>query len=475
MSPENRESLSRLLLSLNHRLGPTVFLAICRTEAQRQRMIAAVAEGSQRYKHLTIDLGPHHVHSLRDAIARFVPKEVRAGQPLEYVVHFTNLSYSLFTTRDGKVEPTPLIQELNYERERLFHDYPFISILWESPEFLKRLFYDAGDLFTWLVDRYEFEADGEEDEPEKEVPEKDPLSHKGADAKRLAQITRLRKLLQQLDEGSGNTQKYLRERTDTLLSLGHECIEAYQWEQAENYLQLARRLVELHYTQTHREGRLHFYFGELYRYQGVFDKAIAHFENALQICKRVGDKTNEAATYHHIAMLYQEQERWNDALKNYGLALELSQQMQNEIKAGITYHQIGMVYAEQGLWEEALKNYSLALEKEQKMRNEAEFGGTYHQIGRVYHQQGRWEDAFSNYKLALEWHQKSGNELGLAITYYQMGSLREEQGLLDGALEYYQAALKKLKLVHHPNMNIAEDSIARVTGKLDSLAQSNAH
>lgn len=463
MSPENSELLAQLLFSLNSRLSPTVFLGICNTDAQRQRAIAAVEGGSPRYKHLTVDLGPHEVYSLRDAIARFVPEEVKGSRPLEYVVHFIHLSHSLLTTREGRLEPTPLMQELNYERERLFHDYPFVSFLWESPEFAKRLFYDAGDLFTWLVDRYEFGVDEEAGMPVEEVPGKEPLMHRGADPKRLAQIERLERLLQQLNEDSGDTQKYLRERTDTLLSLGHECIKAFMFDKAEHYLMLAKPLVALHYFSTQREIQLCFYLGDLFAVKRDFSNALTYYKAAIDISILLHDAYNESGLYHQIGRVYKEQHKWEQALWNLHLSLELLKKIGNESFLGETYREIGEVYENTGAWQDALNNYDLALKWEEKSGNESAKGSTYHQIGLVYQKQNRWVDALANYNLSLKYKKKTKGHFEIGITYHQMGTLYESQQNWSEALRHYEIAIKwEQKGGHESALGATYYHIARV-------------
>lgn len=466
MNAHNEKQLRKLLLALNHRLSPTVFLIGCDTGAQRQRLMAAIEAGSPQYKHIIVDLGPHAVFSLRDAIARIVPDEVKASKRLEYVVHFTGLSSSLWATNaQGKLEHTRLMDELNFERERLFHDYPFISFIWESTKFMEDLFYQAGDLYVWLVDRYAFERE-EEDEVVEEIPGKTIMGHIGPDPKRLTQIARLEDLLGRLNEG-GDAQKFLREKMDTLVSLGHECTRAFEFDKAERYLMEAKKLIGLHYAKSFREAGVEFFLGSLFLEKRDFERALVHYQNSLSMSQVLNDGENIGNSYHQIGLVYEEQRRWDNALRNYRLALEWKRKSGSQFDVGHTYHQIGRVYQMQRRWEDALENYRLALEWKGKTDNWFGLGRIYHQIGMISEEQGRWKDALLNYQLSLELNEKTGDKISLGGTYYQMGRVYEQQSDYPKALQYYQFAKENMLTFRNPQITIAEASIARVTKQLE--------
>ncbi len=193
------KKLKKLLVSLNNRLTPTVYFICCNTEKLRKIIFKEIESGTKRYRHIEVDLTPHLVYSLRDAINQFVSEEVKSSAPLSYAVHFTGISSSLFVSDGQQLKKSKLAEELNFERERLFHDYPFITFVWVTPYFYNELFYKAGDLMSWAVDRYEF-IDNLPEDITSEIPYKQPLQTKGVNKERLDRIEKLENLLDRLNE-----------------------------------------------------------------------------------------------------------------------------------------------------------------------------------------------------------------------------------------------------------------------------------
>lgn len=465
MSPSNEQKLAKLLKSLNMRLGPTVFLVSCDTDAQRNRLIEEVKKGSERYEHVIIDLGPHLVYSLRDAIARYVPDNVKVSASLKYVVHFTGLSGSMWSSRDGKLQHTPLLRELNFERERLFHDYPFISIIWDTPGFYNEVFFNAGDLMSWLVDRYEFNADPE-DAPMDILPDKEVMPHRGADEKRLAHIARLEDLLQRLNAANTDTAIYIREKIDTLISLGRECTEAYEFSKAERFLQEALTLCELHHDGDDKLAEAHFYLGHLYLKKGAFAEALFHYEYTLKHLNLRKNNRNLGSIHFALGRVYQEQGQWDKALDNYEQALESQTKNRNFIGASHTYHQIGRVYQEQKLWDYALSNYQKAIDVLESESSDSDIGSTYNQIGRIYENQGRLEEALNNYQKAVEFSERSGDEFPRGGSYYHIASIYEKQQNYQKAYEFLILSLENCKKFKHPQQGMVERALKRIFSHL---------
>lgn len=504
INPENDRNLHKLLLSLNHKLSPTVYFISCNTERLRKLLYESITSGAPRFKHLYIDLTPHSVYSLRDAISQFVPGEVRKSAVLTYVIHFTGISSSLFTSDGGEFKKSMLLEELNFERETLFQDYPFISFLWVNPFFYKELFWKAGDLMSWVFDRYEF-TDESPEGVTNEIPYKETLQGRGAIAERTERIKELGNLLERLDEENPDQQKVMLEKANACLLLGREYMEAFGWREAEEYLFKAKYLIGKTNMNSCKELEVMFHLGRLYLITNRLDEAFLYYQEALKIAEKNSIK-DVGAIYHNIGLLFRKQMQWDKALVNYKKALEWKEKTGNEYLLGETFHELGNLYWDQGLWEnalenyyeavqwykntgkeyelgdtyhqigftfqkqqkwkEALNNYFKAIEFHLKTKNEFELGKTYHQIGMCYQEQNNLEDALTTYQKAIEWKEKTGNEYALGITYHQIGRVYEEQKLPDKAKLLFEMAVKNMHKYNHPNLGIAESSLQRVNAVL---------
>ena len=304
-NPENDRSLGKLIFSLNQKLSPTVFFISCNTEKLRKRLYIAITAETTRFKHIHIDLTPHSVYSLRDAISKFVPDEVKQSPQLTYVVHFTGISSSLFTSEDGEFKKSMLLEEMNFEREILFQDYPFISVLWMTPYFLKELFWKAGDLMSWVFDYYEFTDDSPEAITNK-IPYNKPLSKLSAYAERIERIKELENLVESLDEQDVDPKKVMLNQLNAYLLLGQEYMEAFKWKEAETNLLKAKSIAEKTSIDSHSYYISLLNLSSLYRNIKNYEKAIFYLEQILKVIGNLyinsAPQRNPAGVFEHACL-----------------------------------------------------------------------------------------------------------------------------------------------------------------------------
>ena len=464
INADNDKKLKKLILSLNHKLSPTVYFISTNTEKLHKQLHQSITTENTRFQHIDVDLTPHSVYSLRDAISRFVPDEVKSSPMMTYVVHFTGLSASLFTSKDGELKKTMLLEELNFEREVIFQDYPFISVIWMNPYFYKELFWKAGDLMSWVFDRYEFEDDSP-DGMVQYIPYHEPLQKQGAIVERTERIIELEDLADRLEQSDQEQIKIMLQQMNVYTLLGREYMAAFGWQKAEEYLLKAKNIAERIVPGSNQQLDIFFYLGDLYTTTRHFDKAISNYSSAMNIAQNI-NQNSVGVIYHQIGIAYAEQHLWKEAFANYNKAIECDKKNGNDYGLGNTYHQIGWAYAKQGLWEDALANYFEAINWKEKTGNLYDLGSTYHQIGMAYAEQQRWEDALKSYDKAIERKEKSNNVYELGSTYHQIGRLYEEKGSLTEAKKNYQTAIENFKKYNHPFLPAAEESLARINEKL---------
>lgn len=428
---------------------------------QRKEMIAWLTAECPEYKFHDLDLTPENVISLNYLLKRKLPEEVRTSQPAEYVVNITGLENSLLVSEDGQIRPSDMTGQLNFERENLFLG-PYITILWADKSFFITLQQEAPDFVNWVNHIFHFTDDREaEEETSREhfIPE--PIQKKGFIPERSERLQQLEARFEELALNTEDHERLLKTKVDLLLAIANEYKEQPNYNKArEAYEKAAAIAKRTSYTEL--LGMIYFYLGEVYTRTRNFSEALDYYEQARKFVTEI----NYGNIYHQIGMVYQLQRKWTEALENYQLAIEWKEKTGNEYALGNTYHQIGIVYEKQRKWKEALKNYQVAIHWNEKTGNEYALGSPYHQIGRVYEEQRKWTEALANYQSAIEWKDKSGNEYKLGSTYHQIGKVYEEQGNLAVAKEWLEKSVENLKKFDHPGLPVAEESLARVEGKI---------
>src|SRR5215475_6137293 len=94
---------------------------------------------------------------------------------------------------------------------------------------------------------------------------------------------------------------------------------------------------------------------------GDLDGALDDSQQALSICRRVGDRAGEAATLTNIGTVYIQRGDSENALRYYQQALPIRRQVGNRAGEATTLTNIGVVYARRGDVENAIRHHQQAL------------------------------------------------------------------------------------------------------------------
>jgi len=503
LNQEEKQTRNEMLFTLSERDLGTLAMVVTPNEGKRNELYRWLKDHLEEYTFFDLDLTAHTYSSLFKALQELLPSAVLQSQPVQYVVNVMGLENSLYTTEDGKIEFSPLVAQMNFERELLFNQ-PYLVLLWVSEGFDRELRRKAPDLMQWMSKRFVFEEKGPDGmEVAEEAVMYGPVRKKGKVPERLERIRQLEETWEKLTLHSKDQTRLVKDKIDLLLLMGKEYAAAFEFGKAEAAFEKAITLnnkiqagkeIELYYSlggfyynfkrydlalkyfqqafeiaqkvDDENIGIIYHMMGMAYGGQRKWKEALASYGQALEWYKKTGNEYTLGNTYHEFGRVYEQQRKWDEALNNYGSALKWYEKTGNEYEMGYTYHHIGIVYQEQGKWDEALANYRRALEWQEKTGNEFGLGYTYHQIGSVYEQQGKWDEALANYRSALEWKEKTGNEYKLGSTYHQIGRFYEEQNMLSQARDWFEKSLENDTRFDHPDLPISQASLARIQKKI---------
>jgi tetratricopeptide (TPR) repeat protein len=435
----DRKQLDEIAFVLADRSKPTLVLIAVGSYRKRDALRAELTRLLPAYRSALLDLSGHPITSLFRAIRERASAEVLNSQPGEYLLHICGIEESLLVSRDGKLAPSPLIAELNLERENLFHEFPCCLIVWTTLHFTDKLRAEAPDLWDWITYNYHFLDDHCD-----AVVDEIPLSRSapvGVTDERKKRITELEERIQSLQLDGVEPERVLRTKLSLHKALGAEYLGAFRYGDAIRCYTAALALLGQMSHARIDEAEIFYRLGGAHLAARHFAEALTSYEESLRIQKQTGDHNNIGGTWHQIGMVYEEQRLWPQALESYQKALEWKEKTGKNHEKGGTWHQIGRVYEEQRLWPQALESYQKALEWQEKTGQNHELGSTWHQIGTVYAEQRLWSQALESYHKALEWKEKTGQNHKLGGTWHQIGMTYAEQRLWPQALESYQKAL----------------------------------
>ncbi|MGI4831841.1 MAG: tetratricopeptide repeat protein [Janthinobacterium lividum] len=475
-----------LLFALHHRDKSTLAFLEYKTNAKRDELEGFIQQELPEYTFFTIDVTPLAVTSLLRTLADNLPAHIKNSPPVTYVVNVHGLENRL---------DEQLAAQLNLERELLFRNVPYITLIWADAYFFRKLQRLAPDLWHWVTYKFRF------DDPTALAIEllsplpPERLPQPGNIAERQTRIQELKGRYEHLLLDDSDKKRLLKDKITILSLLGAEYTESFQYSEAEKAYETAAALQETVHEDDHLKGTLLLSLSSVYILRRKFPEALAtltrsqvlsaeenqgfilwqigvvyakqrqwklainSYQMALTYAQHFGPINYVGAVYHQLGRVYEEQQQWALAIDTYHLALKWMQRV-GDNSQGATYQHIGWIYAKQQQWGEALKNYQLALKWEQRKDNGFHVGSIYHQLGIMYADQEQWETAMENYRLAVEWKQRTGDDFTLGNTYIQIGVVYNTQQQWNKAIENYQLGLEwYLKSNNYANVGSAYYSI----------------
>jgi tetratricopeptide (TPR) repeat protein len=124
--------------------------------------------------------------------------------------------------------------------------------------------------------------------------------------------------------------------------------------------------------------------GSAFFHQGRLDKAIAHFQKALEI------KPDFSEAYNHLGTAFLQQGRIDEAIAHFQKSLEIKSDYAE------AHNHLGLAFLQQGRLDNAIAHFQKALEIK------PDYTEAHNNLGAAFLQQGRMDKAIAHYQKALE-------------------------------------------------------------------------
>ncbi len=182
--------------------------------------------------------------------------------------------------------------------------------------------------------------------------------------------------------------------------------------------------------------------GVLLQERGDYGAALQHYQQALKIKEKLGDRAGVAKSLHQIGRIHQQRGEYGAALQHYEQALKIAEEIGDRAGVAISLHQIGMIHQARGDYSAALKHYQQSLKIAEEIGDRAGVASSLHQIGMIHHDRGEYAAALQHYEQALKIAEEIGHRAGVAKSLHQIGMIHQARGDYSAALKHYQQALK---------------------------------
>ena len=192
-------------------------------------------------------------------------------------------------------------------------------------------------------------------------------------------------------------------------------------------------------------GKSYAAIGAMYAQKGEYEKALASYEQALQMAQSIKEQEGEASTLNSIGVLYTYQKKYEKALSFYEQALQIRNILKDKVGEASTLANIGLIYSKKGEYEISLTFFQKVTtiiktisSKPVILRN---IITTLNTIGQLCEREN-FNTALNFYQQALEIANDLGDKENKGTILNNIGWIYDRKDDCDTALSFYQQALE---------------------------------
>ncbi|MEH2313371.1 MAG: tetratricopeptide repeat protein [Nostoc sp.] len=176
--------------------------------------------------------------------------------------------------------------------------------------------------------------------------------------------------------------------------------------------------------------------------QGDIARAIALWEQSLEISEQIGDVKGKAATLNNMAQIFAQQGDISRAIALWGQSLEIQQQIGDVGGKATSLGNMAQVIAQQGDILKALTLWEQSLEIQQQISDVKSEAATFSSMAEVIAQQGDIAKAITLWEQSLEIQQQIGDVGSKATTLNNMAGVIADQGDIARAIALWEQSLE---------------------------------
>ena len=210
-----------------------------------------------------------------------------------------------------------------------------------------------------------------------------------------------------------------------------------------------------------KQAIFHHRLGQTSNRLGYGEDARAHFGDALDLYRQVGDRIGQGRVHISLGAGAERQGLHREALEHCLQALDLFRAAGDRGWQATVINNIGWCHAELGEYEQAQACARQAISLHQELGKRESEACAWDSLGYAHAQLGQHSDAFACYQRALAMFRELGDRFNEADVLAHLGDYHRDTGDPPAAFEHWRRALAILDELHHPNA-------AKVRAKLAS-------
>ena len=195
-------------------------------------------------------------------------------------------------------------------------------------------------------------------------------------------------------------------------------------------------------------GRIEQNLGILANIQGQHESALAHYERALDACRRAGDERGCAYAYHNLGMFSADQKQWGKAEAYFRKSLHLAELLHDLRLRGLCLLNYAEVHLALQQYDHARRSAEEALSIFDELGTQLAKADAYKMLGMIFRETGRPALAESRLRTAIEVAIATGALLSEAEATRELAILRQSTGRNQEALALLSTAHRLFGQLH---------------------------
>lgn len=240
------------------------------------------------------------------------------------------------------------------------------------------------------------------------------------------------------------------QRSRAWLLMGQASILAGDPQRAADDYLVRGLLIENRLDNDRRRGDILNALGIARQRMGDLVAAQEHFEEAVRLRERAGDRSGTAGTRANLAHLALIQGRYDEAREQLAIALEVRKALGDQAGMADLYNELGVIEEELGDYRAALTHYREALRLRELLGHERALADSYNNIAFTYLMLGELDSARQFNRSALEQLAGSGNPAGQIMALETSGYLAVAAGDWPAATRAFLEALELSRRIAQP-------------------------
>jgi tetratricopeptide (TPR) repeat protein len=402
------------------------------TDIKLQNIHRAIQSDFPTRHHISIHLPPDgNIKPFAQYIISKAQEQAQTGG--DTIVHIWGIDRHL--TKEKQ-----LLNQLNFERETLFRQLPFVAIVYANTNSALKVQRHARDFWDWLVNYFEFQTTPEELSSRQKLLKdfvwlSDNSSLRIYDKDPAARIDQLKDELTQYQIGRKT------DRIAILIAIAQEYDEISDYPSVIAYFKEAIDLCGDEVALADQKMEAQNELGEVLQLIGNLDEALSYFQNNLVISQQISDRKGEGMTLNNISQIYAAKGDYDTALPYLEQSLAIQQQIGDRSGEGTTLNNLAAIVYYKGDYDTSLRYLEQSLIIRQLIGDRSGEGTTLNNISQIYDAKGDYDTALRYLEQSLIIRQLIGDRSGEGVVLNNISQIYDAKNNYDTALHYLEQSL----------------------------------